>query len=129
MFFEDLTPYAYTQEHLPVDGSSMLNFGWLDSSHEYPSGHVAPAIVECLLRLAARYTNGTRGFHRCPFCAERGQILMLLGDETVYLGSAEIHVTAGDTTYVAPSLVPHYVQVHGYLPPAEVLRALGDACG
>ena len=128
MYFEDLTPYAYTQERLPADGSSMLNFGWLDSDHEYPKGQVAPAIVECMLRLAAEYVNGTRGYHRCPFCAERGQISMLLGAETVYLGSAEIHVTVDDTTYVAPSLVPHYVQDHGYLPPAEVLRALEDTC-
>jgi hypothetical protein len=104
----------------------MVNFEWLDGPLNYPHGQVAPEIVRCMLRLAARYANGMRGFHRCPFCNNSAQLSTQLGDEVVYLGSAEIHVTAADTTYVAPSLLPHYVEAHEYLPPLDVLRALED---
>jgi hypothetical protein len=124
MYFEDLTPYAYTQARLPSDAPSLVNFGWLDSDHDYPRGKVAPEVVERMLRLAAERVNGMRGYHRCPFCEEREQVSMLLEDEIVYLGSAEIHIKAGSTTYVAPNLLPHYMEAHEYMPPEQVLQAL-----
>lgn len=52
---------------------------------------------------------------------------MRLDEEDVYLGSAEIRVTFGDVTYVAPSLLPHYIAVHQYKPPEQVLQAIEAA--
>jgi hypothetical protein len=124
MYFQDMTPYTYTAVRLADDAPLMLNFGWLDSAHEYTSGQVPPWLVTCALGLAAKYINGTRGYHRCPFCRDRDQVVMLLGSEKVFLGSAEIRVRAASATYIAPSLLPHYVSVHGYRPPAEILDAL-----
>jgi hypothetical protein len=49
---------------------------------------------------------------------------MILDGEPIYLGHSEIHITDGDTTYVAPSLLPHYMEAHDYMPPKEVLDVL-----
>lgn len=124
MYFEDLTPYTYTNVRTPGDASLLVNFGWLDDEHEYPRGPVEAELVERLLRLASRYTNSMRGYHRCPFCKDRKHISMRVDDEDVYLGSAEVRVTFGDATYIAPSLVPHYIAVHRYKPPEAVLQAI-----
>jgi hypothetical protein len=125
MYFEDMTPYSYSAERFADDAPSMVNFGWLDASHEYSRGEVPPGLVNQALALAADYTNAMRGFHCCPFCRERTHMSMLLGDQPVYLGHSEIRIRVGDTTYVAPSLLPHYMAAHNYMPPAEVIRALG----
>jgi hypothetical protein len=124
MYYEDLTPYTYTDVRLPGDAPSLVNFGWLDSNHDYRHGQANPELIERILRLAAKYTNSMRGYHRCPFCRDGTQVTMLLGNEVVYLGHAEIRITAGDTTYVAPSLLPHYMDTHEYVPPAEIIWAL-----
>jgi len=124
MYFEDLTPYTYTSMRLPDDAPSLVNCGWLDGEHDYVHGYVSPELIERLLRLAARYEVRTRGFHCCPFCKDCN-VSMPLGDEDVHLGSAEIRITSGATTYVAPNLLPHYIEKHQYMPPQEVLRAIG----
>ena len=128
MYYQDLTPYEYTTVRLPGDAPSLVNFGWLDSEHDYPQGQVPDWLSVCLLRLAKAYANGTRGFHRCPFCQDKGHLSMMVDGEPVYLGSAEIRVRSGDTTFVAPSLVPHYIAAHGYRPPPAVLAALKENC-
>lgn len=124
MYFEDLTPYAYTEIRLPSDMPLLLNFGWLDTDHDYTRGQVDSSVVEHLLGLAPEYANRMRGFHCCPFCGDGKQVVMYLSGQPVYLGNAEIHITAGDATYVAPSLLPHYIDLHGYRPPEVVLGAL-----
>lgn len=124
MYFADLTPYTYTKERLAGDGPSLVNFGWLDVGHDYPRGRSGPNIIEYFLRLAAGYANRMRGYHRCPFCGDEKQETMVLGGGLIYLGNAEIHVTVGDTTYIAPSLLPHYMEAHEYMPPQEILAVL-----
>ena len=57
-------------------------------------------------------------FHPTEYAAQRG--------DTLHLGSASIEVMAGGRHWVAPNLVLHYVSEHGYLPPAEVVAALGE---
>jgi len=44
---------------------------------------------------------------------------------SVSMGNGEIRVPAADgSLFAAPTLIGHYVAVHGYLPPAEFLYAL-----
>ena len=68
MYFPDLTDYSYPPVSLPDDARSLLNVGWLDSGYDYRGGPVPPWLVPCLLRMAMRYVNATRGIYRCPFC-------------------------------------------------------------
>ena len=126
MYFPDLTDYRYTSVRLTDDAPSLLNVGWLDSGHDYCHGPAARRLVPCLLRMATRHLNAMRGVHRCPFCKIR--VTMAVDGQEVYLGNAELLVRAGTATYVAPSLLPHYIAAHGYQPPAEVLTAFEQAC-
>ena len=126
MYFPDLSDYSYTSIRLAGDAPRLLNVGWLDSGQQYSRGPVPPWLVPCLLRMAMSYTNAMRGVHRCPFCETR--VAMTVDGQEVYLGNAELRVRAGGMTYVAPSLLPHYVAAHGYRPPQEVLAAFGRAC-
>jgi hypothetical protein len=129
VYYDDLTPYRYSSTRLPEDGTVLLNFGWLDSEHDYPRGPAPKWLADCLLRFARGYPNATRGFHYCPFCQERSEVIMSIDGEPVHLGSAEIRVRGGETSFVAPNLVVHYVVAHGYQPPPPVVAALEETCG
>ena len=50
---------------------------------------------------------------------------MELDGSPVLLGHCEIRIRDQDgTVYAAPSLLPHYMAAHHYLPPPGVLQAL-----
>lgn len=133
--YEDLTPYEY----FPDQEGDVRNVGWLGTGSRFATGDPEPGLVQALVTLAAFHSvNGTRGFHLCEFCgprttpddyepatvsfefAERGEVT---------LGSAEIHVPGpGGVVYAAPTLVIHYIEAHGYLPPADFVKsALAEA--
>jgi hypothetical protein len=129
MYFADLTPYEYSTIRVDGDAPSLVNFGWLDSGHEFTRAEPSPGLVECLLRMAEHSVAGMRGYHICPFCPRTiEQPWMLLGDRRIYLGTAEIRIRSGDISYVAPNLLPHYVAAHWYRPPGPVLEAMNEAC-
>ena len=75
--------------------------------------------------MAMANTVAMRGTHRCPFCMSR--VTMTVDGQDVYLGNAELRARAGDITYVAPSLLPHYIAAHDYKPPDEALHAFASA--
>lgn len=137
-YFPDLAPYRYGFGPLAwsADGPGSLepeglygwmwgadgafdvpevSVGWLEPPHAYPRGTMEADLVEQLERLcrSSRY-HVTRGFHPCGFC----------GEWVEGLGSKEIRVGGDDVVYAAPNLVVHYVQAHGYAPPAGFVDAL-----
>jgi hypothetical protein len=103
-----------------------LNVGWLDEKHPYPTGTLPTAVVERLAVLVAHgRTNDTRGFHLCPFCPRPSDPLLYPGPERAHEASAEIRVVdATGARYAAPTLIHHYVSVHGYRPPPAFVDAL-----
>lgn len=125
MYFEDLSPYTYL-----VGGGrtlpSVKNVGWLARGEPFPRGTTDKSMLDKLKDLCSNpdaAVNQTRGFHECPFCMETID-LQYNGQQTP-LGSAEIWVTdSNGTFYAAPDLVVHYVEAHGYMPPAEFMNAL-----
>ncbi|MGI5505885.1 hypothetical protein [Lentzea sp. CA-135723] len=110
--YPDLSPYEYFPSDVP-----MVNVGWLDPPHDFPTGTAPDGLAEALWRLAENPRNMARGFHWCGFCEDGDQF------DDLPLASGEIHVEAGGVRYSAPRLVAHYVRDHGYLPP----RAFVDA--
>lgn len=124
MYFADLTNYSYTAVRLPGDAPVLLNIGWLDAGQEYVRGPTPGHLVTHLLRMATRYTVAMRGIHSCPFCKAR--VTMTVDGQDVHLGNAELRARAGNITYVAPSLLPHYVAAHAYKPPDEALEAFNQ---
>ena len=111
-FFDDLTAYTYfpPEEGFPY----IVNIGWLDPSHPFPTGPTSHEFQAKLGKLCERRVNQTRGFHLCPFCKGRDRPS----------SSCEMRVAGDAKVYAAPSLVHHYVAVHDYRPPHEFIAAV-----
>lgn len=118
MWFEDLTPYGYLRQS-GASSVPTLNVGWLEEGRLFRSGVLPDAAVERLGQLVEfAATNATRGMHFCDLCPA------VDGDSRA-CGHAEIRVVGDDgTRYAAPTLIHHYVAVHGYQPPQPFLEAL-----
>lgn len=125
MYFPDLTAYAY-ETGRPV--SRVRTVGWLDSQHAFPTGSVAPEIVDMLRRLRlSQKVRQMRGFHVCEVC---GVEWIRRDDPLVILGSAEIWIPDGAANYfAAPDLIIHYIEDHNYLPPSAFLAAVASVDG
>ncbi len=119
--YEDLSPYEYLPEGRTVGA---VNVGWLGEGVPYSTGSLPVGFLENLVSVVSMYRrNATRGFHECPFCgAHRVRI-----EEPVplLLGHAEYHIPGvGGIVYAAPTLMVHYIGVHGYRPPDEFVEAV-----
>ncbi|MEV4516478.1 hypothetical protein AB0K00_46955 [Dactylosporangium sp. NPDC049525] len=112
MEYPDLSPYMYRQ--FPLD---MRTVGWLGRERGLQDSNV-PVTDADLHRLRAASlgpTNLTRGWHDCEWC----------GSSPVSEGNGEYHYYAHDgEVYAAPAMIFHYVEVHGYRPPAVFLESL-----
>ena len=143
-YFPDLSPYRYGFEPVPWSAAGPpgvepevlywwpgngldegafavpeLNVGWLDPSHPFPRGTLPAELVAKLDGICrASRCQVTRGRHHCGFC-----------DDLAARGSAEIRIPGDGVVYAAPTLVGHYVAAHGYLPPADFVRALRECDG
>ena len=59
----------------------------------------------------ALYFGGFGGFHTCEFCGWSH-------------GNENFGVPSGELLFVAPEMVVHYIEEHGYCPPAEFVEAV-----
>lgn len=108
MYFKDLTPYTY------AGSRGELNVGWLDISEPYNKAPIPAEFVFALQRFKKddAITKRTKGFHMCPFCTSASS-------------SSEIRAFSKDgSSYAAPYMIFHYVEAHGYAPPAEFMDAV-----
>jgi hypothetical protein len=54
------------------------------------------------------------GFHRCEYCEQQG--------ETPELSSGDVTLNfSSGRSYEVPDMITHYVEAHGFLPPAEFI--------
>ncbi len=122
MWFPDLSPYTYLRAR--VSSPPTLNVGWLDEAHPFPTGTLPVSVIQRLAVLVEHgSTRVTRGFHICPFCPRTGR--GPLDEEREGRGCAEIRVVdAAGVRYAAPTLIHHYVSIHGYRPPQAFVDAL-----
>lgn len=132
MYFTDLSQYCY---HLPdnCEFENVLNIGWLDSDHSFPTGTVDSLFFERLRRLFCSlktdlkiHVNQIRGQHPCNLCGEYVEVLCENESRTRLLGSVQIWVPSVDGQYIyaAPSLILHYIEQHSYIPPIEFVEAV-----
>jgi hypothetical protein len=121
-YFADLTPYTY----FDGEGPDVLNVGWLEPDHPYPRGEAPAGLLSRLEELAEERVRQTRGYHHCGFCMRDVQAVAGEGGwfAAVAHESAELRVPGDGVTYAAPLLVLHYIEEHGYLPPAEFCAAV-----
>ena len=107
------------QESMVAEGDHVRAVGWLDSDRPHTQGPVPPEFLNRLrefVRLSnasaeALYFGAFGGFHTCDICGQAHD-------------SRNFGVPAGGLLFVAPAMVAHYVEVHGYCPPAEFVAAV-----
>ena len=124
--YTDLTPCDYFG---PVDGK-LLAIGWLDVEHPFSKGAVTRELFTLLARLGTNAWQPflTAGRHPCGFCSFSGGPTSIdLDDISVSMGITNIFIPADECTYVAPSLILHYIDAHEYAPP-EVFQQAIRAC-
>lgn len=122
MFFPDMSPYRYSDS-----SERIINVGWLGAGHPIPEGKVEPIVRDQLVRLAREPANLMRGLHYCEFCLAESPLVATTRDEPdkpAYLGSGEIRVSDRHIIYAAPTLIVHYIDAHGYLPPSDFCDAV-----
>jgi hypothetical protein len=128
LHFEDLSPYTYpspqsleqmTKQLLEGEVSlkGPVNVGWLGKGHDFKVGKTTRLFRKKLRKIAENpIHHGMDGFHNCGFC-ERWK--------NGASGHGEIRVEGkGDVTYVAPTLIVHYVEDHKYHPPQQFIDAV-----
>lgn len=124
-YFADLAPLTY----LGRCRGDARAVGWLEADHDFRRGDVAPAVVTALesLLLHTWAPVETSGWHDCSLCGrqpEDGPITRQIAGSHEVLGVRNLLVPAGQVIYGAPSLILHYIEEHGYQPPAEFIAAL-----
>jgi hypothetical protein len=125
-YFPDLS--AYTYDHRAEPDPKVLNVGWLSDDEDFVRGPVSERFISTLRRLAP--INLYKGHHNCEFCprpiytkTKRG--LLHIEEIPGTTGNGEIHVPGPNgITFVAPTLILHYVTEHQYLPPQEFIDAV-----
>jgi hypothetical protein len=111
MFIEDLSTNAYF-----AIGDNVRAVGWLEAEYPYARGAVPP---EFLARLKEHVATAYQpvyfmGVHECSLCPE--------GKEAV--GASNVMIPTERLIYIAPELVVHYIEDHGYRPPQEFIDAV-----
>jgi len=132
-YYADLSAYEYTE--LEGDGEPHLNVGWLAAPHPFPTGTLKDEAIERLAILRANPVNQFRGSHPCDFCVAEFREQGLISGPALFtalrdagaLGNGEIVIEGPRGWYHAPVLITHYVERHGYLPPADFVDAVMTA--
>ncbi|HEY1011486.1 MAG TPA: hypothetical protein VGE07_02200, partial [Herpetosiphonaceae bacterium] len=127
-WYEDLSPCNYFPS-----GLAPLAVGWLDDHHPYPHGRIDPETARILFELLDNpwqppFESG--GIHHCELCYLSGGPFLIRrrdGGGEAQVGRRNLFVPGAGVIYVAPSTIIHYIDAHGYLPPAEFIAAL-HAC-
>lgn len=141
-YFPDLATYAYPRPYGDGAHSRVVHVGWLDGIHPFPKGFVDGRLTEKLKLLAAKPVELYRGRHICELCAEPSDVVKtfvpgmgkLIDAHCSWMrwaeqrwGNGEIRLAGEGVIFAAPVLIVHYIEEHGYLPPAEFLKAIEGA--
>ena len=121
-WIQDLDPFGY----------KMLAVGWLHPDHPFPSGSAPREFVSRLRQFQelapacarAFHLSAGLGFHICEFCFSETAPPPWPPEA---MGHGYICAIHGDRVFVAPQMLPHYIEKHGYLPPAEFITAVSES--
>jgi hypothetical protein len=126
VYFDDLALCFY--HHGPLDADSwavpLRAVGWLEHPHEVPVGSVpagfASRLAELVVQTETTFQQYTfRGVHECSHCLAAGGAARAVG------WSQENLIIPGDgEVFAAPGGIVHYVEDHGYCPPARFVAAV-----
>ena len=100
---------------------------WLEPGHEYAHGDVSPEVFERLCHLLVEPWSFVTpaGVHKCGFCRFSGGGSGSFKNHRISgVGNGMLFVPSGSTIYVSPTSITHYIDAHGYRPPAEFQKAV-----
>ncbi len=123
MYFADLTPLMYHSDPWNADcwRVPLLAVGWLEKEQSTHRG----AAPEGLLPLLRQHIEGAkeaqphinfRGLYSCTLCDE--------ADGGLEDSHVNLLIPGDKRVYAAPAGIAHYIESHGYLPPAEFIAAV-----
>jgi hypothetical protein len=106
-------------ESLVAAGDHVRAIGWLHPDHPYTRGEVPAEFLARLKEFAALsgdsaealYFGAFGGYHTCEFCGRAH-------------GIGNFGVPSNALLFVAPEMVVHNIEQHGYSPPAEFIAAV-----
>jgi hypothetical protein len=120
--------------HFPdLSGDVVRRIGWLEAGHDYARGAVSAgdlALIERLVLHTWKPPFSANGWHDCSLCGRKpgdGPLRRVIEGREAPLGVWQIYVPDSDLMYEAPTLIVHYIEEHGYLPPDRFLDALRRA--
>lgn len=120
--YPDLTSYNHAPQFA---AGAPLNVGWLGSDTQWAATPPSSELLDALWAVTQVVVAPSRGFHFCELCGKEEVITAQRLGERLLLGHAEIRVFGGaGEVYAAPDMLFHYVERHGYPPPAAFVRAL-----
>ncbi len=107
------------RKSMAASGDHVRAIGWLHPDHPFTRGAVPPEFVRRLKEFGAQsgqsaealYFGAFGGIHTCEFCGRAH-------------AAGNFGVPSGDLLFVAPEMVAHYVEQHGYCPPTEFIAAV-----
>lgn len=130
MYHPDLTPLPFP----PFDSGKFVAVGWLESGYDFQQGEAELEFVRKLAELLHDPWQPavTAGRHACGFCRLTGGPTSFQIDHpgsrlSVEMGVANLWLPADGFLYVAPSMILHYMDAHGYSPPDAFQKAV-SAC-
>src|SRR5438046_1548514 len=119
-WFEDLAPWGDV-------GPRLRAVGWLSAAHSFTTGDVD---TDFFRRLCDFTQNPwapwvSCGHHRCEFCRFTGGGSANYNEHIVPgWSSRELFIPGDGFLYVSPVSITHYIDAHGYCPPAEFRQAV-----
>ena len=118
-WYEDLENCDYFGDYLgPEAANSLLAVGWLERGHHFTSGNIDKEIYDRLCELLQDpFQPGIfMGIHECELCQWQFSVK--------FAGSSNLFVPNGETIFVCPELILHYIDAHWYKPPAIFCEAV-----
>jgi hypothetical protein len=102
-----------------ASGEHIRAIGWLHPDHPFTKGEVSAEFLGRLKEFVAQSSSSAEalcfgafgGLHTCEYCNQAH-------------GIRNLGVLHGDLLYVAPEMIVHYIEQHGYCPPADFIAAV-----
>ncbi len=105
-YYADLSPCDYFEA-----GTDLIAIGWLEAEHPYTKGPVSDEFRVALANFIPFNRWFFCGMHQCSLC------------HNDWGGEGGL-VPGVNRVFAFPGLLDHYIEIHGYQPPAEFQEAL-----
>ena len=112
------------------EGIPLVCIGWLSSQSDFRTGRVSESFFRILcshLKSAWNPPFACAGKHDCDLCQFGRSTTRFADFEFTSASGSELFIPTGDSIFVAPVAIAHYIAAHRYLPPDDFIRAV-EAC-